>query len=807
MSSLKLSYRYLLKNKLVTIINIVGLALGISASWIIFRICTFEFSHNADFKEGNKIYKVRSEFDFSGNPGNNEGVPKPLYNLVEDEIDGVEKVIPLFGFYLQNIKTQKFNGELNDEEGLSAVYTTNDFFKVFDFPIIAGDKESLMSRNKIILSEDKAEKFFGTKKHEDIIGQTFTINDTSHYQVGAVFSKGNLISDFDYTVFLPMSAETIKEDQWGNVNNNEQLFIKVKDPNQAKLIFDKINKLSTAKSAIYVKTWGENMKRWFEFTPLDEVHFMNKMGSSVRKANKNILFILVGVGFFLLLLAAINYINMSIANLPSKSKQVGLKKTLGVQSKTIFGEFFMETSIVVMMSTLLSFGFTHLFYNLYPFAIPDGLATYYNYTSIAIFLLTFLSVLILCTSIIPAIMMSKMEASEIIRNNFLFKKRAGGINFNNALVVFQFFIASVFIINGLIINKQMKHLMTFDIGFNREAIVTVPISWKVITDSLENNKKFPLKQELSSIKGIEAVSLSEALLRQGMSSNTFKRLDDTSTQEVLIQRKPSDINLLKVYDLKLVEGRFLNAGDDGRKFVINLEAVKQLGYKNPKEAIGGVIKENYLEQNAEIVGVVTDFNTMSMTTPKSPVAIMNDPNMLQSFGIKMDKKRPESWAPTLKEAEKVWSKFYPNEPFKYEYVDETVANMVKTEKQLTSLSNLAAFIINLISCLGLFGLSMYHAVKKMKEISVRKIFGASTMSLIVKISKTFLLLVLIAIVLSIPVVYFISNQFMQNYANKIEITPWYYLTGFISLMAIAFLTMLYNNLRAVSINPTQILNK
>jgi ABC-type antimicrobial peptide transport system permease subunit len=805
MNTIKLSFRSLWKNRLFTVLNIIGLSIGISASWVIFRICTYEYSYNKSFSDREKIFKVKSEFDFNGQSGNNDGVPKPLYTLAKKEITGLSHVIPTFDYHVESIKIPLKNKKHKVTGNNTFTTTSPDFFNVFEFPIVAGNAKCLQDKDQIVISDQFAEKYFGNTPMNDIIGQLIVLNDTAQYQIGGIFANTEKPTDITYEAYLPIDEARIVEQEWLSVNSVDQMYLKFDSPDQSDGILKSINTLANARSEQYFKNWGEDIKRWFELTSLDEVHFMTQLGSNVRKANKNVLFVLIGVAFFLLLLAGINYVNMSVANLPNKSKEIGLKKTLGVSSAKIFVDFNIETTIVMVISTLLSFILTELFYKSYPFLIPDGMNAYADLPLFAGFFICFVVGVTWITSLLPAWMMNKMQATDIIRNQFSIAKRGSLLNINKSMVIFQFFVASFFIISSLIINRQIRHLMTMDIGFDKNAVVTIQLPWEIFGDSIKNQKKFALKQEFENQKNIVAVSLSEPLLRDGVSSNIFKRIDQSKPAEVSIQRKPSDPDLLKVYDLKILAGRFVQAGDNGRKFVITAEAAKQFGYATPQDAIGGVIKESYNDENAEIVGVVNDFNTLGVTSPVNPVAIFHVPEQLSGYSIKLDSKRPELWQNTIQSIETTWKRFFPDLTFEYRFYDDTIEKMIEKERYMSSISNLATMITILLSCLGLFGLSLLMSYQRMKEIGIRKVFGASILSIVVAMSRNFLILVTIAVALSIPLVHFISNKFLDQYTYRIELSPWYYISGLVVMLLVAFLTMLYNSLKAARMNPTEVI--
>jgi putative ABC transport system permease protein len=805
MTNLKLIFRQLWSNRLFTILNLIGMAIGIAASWIIFRISSYEYSFNSAFNEKEKIFKVVSNFDFDGNSGNNEGIPQPLAISLNDSMVGISDVVPVFATFYENIFIPSKNLKFKDDNNVKTLRTNKSYFEVFNYEWLAGNPQnSLSAKSNIVITDELAQKYFDTKDYNKCLGQSIIFNDTIIHLVSGIIKKPTVPNDLNYSSFIPFTAQNIPDDFWGQTNSDDQLFIKLKDEKYANKTVKAINDLSIKKSEVYMKNWGTNMKRWHSIVPLPEVHFMTEFGGTTRKANKSSLFYMFGVALFLLTLASINYVNMSIANIPNRSKEIGIRKTVGGSNRSIVTRFMAETLVILLFATLSAFGIAQIFFQNYSFTIPEGMANYINLPLFIGFLAAVILILTLVTSIYPGYVMSKYKITNIIKNSYNINTKSSPLGFKQVLIIFQFVVAGVFVIGTLIVDKQFKYLASKDLGFKKEGVIHMNLPWEYLSDSTLNNKKFALKNEIAKIAGVNAVSLSEPLLRQGMSSNSFTRIDEKGKKvEVLIQRKISDTDVSNVYGLKLLAGRLLNEGEHEDHFVLNRSSVIELGFKAPQEALGVQLKEAYSGKEITIVGVVEDFHTLSLSTKISPVAIMNYKDQLQGFSIKLDPKNTKEWPKTFEKIKNAWTSFYPDLDFKYAFFDETISRMLEFESILSQLIKLASIITILLSCLGLFGLSTLQANQKTKEIGIRKVLGASIASIILMLSRNFLIIVVIAFVIAAPIAYYFTNNWLQNYAFQAKISYWLYAIALFILVIISVATILYQALKAAIRNPVE----
>lgn len=804
MKNLKIIFRRLWRNKLFTILNVIGLSIGLAASWIVFRISSYEFSFNSRFENKENIYKVVSLFEFDGNKGNNIGVPTPLYQACKNEVDGVEKAIPTYTQYYEKAIIPATKSTFNESENGKIVETTDDYFEVFKYNWLMGDAQTALSKPfQVVLTDKVAQKYFKTNDYQHIIGKSVVFNDSLSYQVSGIVSALDFPSDLNYETFVSAKNFNYTDDEWSNTNSTNQLYLLLKPTARLASIVKQINTISTTRSEKYMKNWGTNMKRWHDIKPLEDIHFLTEFGGGdYRKANLTALKSIMGVAVFLLLLAAINYINMAIANIPSRAKEIGIRKTLGGSSINLIFRFMSETLIILLIASVLAYFLSKTFFNYYDFAAPEGMNEFVDYRLFTFSIIVFCVVITLLSGFYPGYLMSRFEAVNIMKQKFTSQSKGSVLTFRKGLMIFQFLVASIFILGTLIVNRQLNYLVHKELGFNKFGVITIQIPWKFQLDSTQTHKKFALQTELQRNKAIKVVSLGEALLRDGMSSNNFSRTDEKGNKkETMIQRKVADYAIQSVYDLKLLAGRFLQEGDSPNSFVINEAASKALGFKTPKDAIGSTIIESYTNKETMIVGVVKDFHSLSLVTDIRPLAIMNHKENLAGFNIRFASNNTDDWQKTIAEIKTVWSKFYPVEDFKYSFYDDTVRKMLETETRMSKLINLASIITILISCLGLFGLSTFQAHQKAKEIGIRKVLGATVASILFTLSRGFILLVVIAFIIAVPIVYYFSDKWLQNYPYKPDFPIWIYVLAFAVMFMVAISTVIYQSLKAALANP------
>lgn len=803
--------RQLWRNRLFTILNIVGLSVSICVVWIIFRMVSYEYSFDKGIPDAENIYQVivKSKEGNDDDERGFAGVSKPILNALTNDVTGAEMVVPLF--YKSQHKASVNDGEgkplrqiESADNDIKLVSTNSDYFKMLGYSWIAGnDATALDAPDKIVLTDTRARDYFPSLNPQDIIGKTIVYDDTLTRRVSGVVAQLNYPNSFsaENNEFIPVDKKDIVDNNWGGMSSNDLMFIKPVAGNSTKNILDQLN-------AINLKYNKENFekykyKTWYDVIPLSKKHFEPQFSAQTRVANKKVLNGLMIVGGFLLLLACINYINLSTAQLPKRAKEIGIRKTLGSSSRQLIFRFIGETFSVTTLAAALSFILTAFAVNLFADFLPAGLMDYMNYGTMAGFMLLLIIVVSLLSGLYPAWLTSKVNTVNVLKG--VTEKITGrnGFTLRKGLIVFQFLIAQVFIIGSIIVYQQIQFALHKDLGFNKNGIVTVEVPYFVKNDPKYKNKQFVLKDELLKNTAIAGVSIGSLPMDNSMWGNIMTYYKDTTENQQQINMKFADTNYLELYDFKLLAGRNFQAADTMNELLINEKAVEAYGFQSPADAVGKVLSTSGNKARSyPIVGVVSDFHQFGIQSKIDPVLITTSKSQGSTLNIKLPADASK-WSSSIKTIEREWNKLYAGVPFKYSFYDDTIKKLYKSEENTQTLVSAATFIAILISCLGLFGLATLTAYRRTKEVGIRKVLGASVSGIVQLLSKEFLSLVLVSVIIATPIAWWMMSEWLKDFAFRIEIKWWLFVIAAVIACLIALLTVSYQAIKAAMVNPVE----
>lgn len=801
--------RQLWRNRLFTLLNVVGLSIGLSACWIIYRIVSYEFSFDTQNPNRNRIVRVVSRFIFDGQENSNPGTPIPMAEAARREIAGLERVVPVHGQWIKHLQIPQPTGKpVQFDEVTNVVATDTNYFGMVPYHWLAGSPaQSLVRPNQVVLTQGRAEQYFPGLTPAQILNRTITYWDTVQVQVSGIVADLPYASDFSGQEFLSISTLkfTVSPEEWSNTNGNVQLFLVLNGKTNPTQVNAQLNALSTRNSQEILKRWA-NMKRWHTLQPLADLHFGVDFRERDRRANKPILLGMMGLAGFILLLAIINYVNLASAQVPQRAREIGIRKTLGSRRRPLIFQFLGETAAIALLAFSLAYALSSLFFATYSDLVPAGMDQFVNWPQLVLFLLGLLVLVTLLSGLYPGWLITRFQPVAVLRGQtgYTLGDVPNRLSLRKSLIVFQFFIAQVFIVGALIINQQLTFSLQADMGFVRDAVLTATVPW----NSDEQNRTThleALKQELKKLPGVAAVSLGNQPASNSYSSNFHQYMGKKGKVELNLFRKYVDTDYIPLYKLPLLAGRNLEPSDTIKEYVLNETATKAFGFARPQDAIGAFINENGGDANRRIpiVGVVRDFHTRSFKEKIQPTALMVDRSHLSTFNIKLASGQPTDWQRTIEDLNRVWKRFYPAVPFDYAFYDETLAEFYKQEQQLSRVVNLATGVAILISCLGLFGLATLMAFQRTKEIGIRKVLGASIAGVVALLSKDFLKPVLLAIVLASPLAWYVMNRWLQEFAYKIDIAWWMFALAGCMALGIALLTVSFQSLKAALVNPVQ----
>ncbi len=794
------AFRTLNRNRTYAILNIAGLAIGITACIVIFLLVRYKLSFDNFHTHKDHIYRVVTENHQSTGTSYTAGVPYPLPDAFRTDFPQLEAVASIFNFQNGQITITGKNDEkkrFKEDEGL--FFADPSFFNIFDFVWINGNpQQALGAPNTIVLTQETADRYFGN--WQDAIGQTIRIDwDTVEtLKVTGILQNPPANTDFQFKALvssknLATYFKTIGEEKdWGSTRSNFQCYI-VLPPQMAESQFEKLlpafnKKYKDAEEASLSHQTIQPLKDVF----LDE-RFENY---SEQSASRKSLLTLALIGVFLIVTACINFINLATAQAVRRSREVGVRKVLGGNRPQLIGQFLSETTLITLLATVLS---GVLIFLVLP-GLNQFLDTHLRFAPftdwrILVFLIVLIGVVSVGSGFYPALVLSGFQPILALKSKIT-TAAVGGLSLRRSLVVTQFVISQVFLIATLVAVQQMDFFRTAPMGFNREAILTVPIPEPNVA------KQAPLRNRLSKIKGVSEVSLSFATPASSwVWSTSFRFANEAKNAPFSVQMKAADTSYFHIYNLKLVAGRIFQPGDSARDFVVNETFLKKAGIRNPEEAIGRqiVLMDGPPKQ---IVGVVKDFHAQSFRDPIKPCVLFPRNNTYNLANLKVSS---QNLPQTIEEIRQEWLAVYPEFVFEHEFLDDKIAEFYESEQQLSQLFQAFAGIAVFISCLGLYGLVSFMATQRTKEVGIRKVLGASVSQIVLLFSKEFIRLVCLAFVIATPIAWLIMNQWLQDFEYKISLGANVFLFAGLLTLLIAFLTVSYQSIKAAIANPVKAL--
>jgi putative ABC transport system permease protein len=806
--NLKIILRHLSRQKLNTSLHIIGLTLGLSVCLVIALFIRYELSFDAYHEKADRTYRIISKWTQNGKPDYHFSTPFPLANAIRTEVTGLEHVSfahPVYTKIVEVSPQKKFI-----DERIMAVEP--EFLEIFKVETIKGDLyKTLRTPYQAALTESTAKKLFG---NEDPIGKTFsfTVGDKFEFTVGA------LIKDFPSNTHLPASmlvsysySEKFLQpilDGWTYVSGTETLIVV---PENADLKIIQAQLKGIVDKHINPKEDLPDFRSDLEIQPLSDVHFNNSFaggGHWVQAISSSWLWFFGIIGIAVLVLACINFINLSTAQALTRAKEVGVRKSVGAGRFNLIAQFLSEAWILTFVSGIFAVAFAQLampaINTLLDKNIPFDLI---QSPLLLLFILAAAIFIGLTAGIYPAWVISKFNPSLTLKAGSTTSGDHGSAWLRKGLVVTQFSISIGLLMVVLLIAQQVNFLRSKNLGFDKDNIINVEIQSRT-------NKHNLFRNELEKINQVKDVSFATATPSSeghwGTIMNRTGRQDPSRKEVTLIF---GDDRFCKMYGFQLLAGRFLEASDTNyiaksvaekdqiMKAVVNEQLIKELEFKSNEEAIGQRIWVGWNSGNLEIVGVVRDFNTGSLHKAIKSALITPNPRDYGQAGIKIEANSnvPE----TIAAIEAAWKSTYPEGIFSYKFLDEQIDSFYKAEERLFNLFKIFSGLAMFISCLGLWGLATFAAQSRTKEIGIRKVLGASVNKIVVLLSKDFLLLVLVAMVIATPLAWYGINQWLQNYAFRTEITWWIF--GFSGVMAIliAIITVSFQAIKAAISNPVE----
>ncbi|MBN1989235.1 MAG: ABC transporter permease [Bacteroidales bacterium] len=762
--------RFFKRNPSFSFLNIAGLSVGIAASILILFWVVDEISYDRFHKDYEKIYRV---YEIQSYDGTDDlyvyNTPGQLAPYLREHYPSLSKVA-LFTPIWQNLLITKDNEHsYYESEGF---FADKEILDILTFDFIAGQQENALAQPyAIVLTEELAKKFFGD---ESAIGKSLTLNKEHPFTVtGVVKPRGNSIIQYSFFIPFEKNIETFWQFNNSWTNNSFFTYAKINDNSKITSIEEEIKDAVANNGQANVTLRLEPLKRsrlytiWPNAGTFAQVRFFSI------------------IAFLILLIACINFMNLSTARSSQRAKEVGLRKVVGSNKRQLIGQFLGESALLTLISLILALLIAALLLPKFNEISGKNL----SYQSLSMGITGLIGTIAIITALIsgsyPAFFLSSFNPVKVLKGSFASSSK----QFRTILVVIQFTLASALIVGTLFINKQLAFLQNMNLGYNKENIV-----YSYMTNDVKQKYDL-LKNELQTIPNVELVTASNSLPNQiGNSTGGIDWEGRTPDTRVLFTTLITDFSFTETYGMQMVEGRSFNQSlSDTMKFIVNEEAVRVMGMDS---AVGKTM--SVWGVTTPIIGVVKNFNYGGLKQKVQPLVMTVYKPLVSIISIKLS---PSNTLETMEKIEAKWKEVLPDEPFTFSFFDKNIDNLYRTEKRISTLFTYFSALAIVISCLGLFGLANFMAEQKFKEIGIRKTLGASTKSIVLLLIWQFTKWVIVANAAGWIVSYYAISLWLREYPYKIDMTIWPFIISAAASIGIAMLTILYQSVRAAKINP------
>jgi len=765
----------------------MSLSLGIFGSIVIFQFVKYHLSTDIYHQKFKNIYRVVMDLHLDEGIEHEKGSPFILHETLKNDFPDVENAAYI-GQQEMTISIAKSNSSPDRYlEKESAAFINEDYFKIFDYQWLAGNASLLNMPNTAVLTEKYAKKYFG---NANPVGQIININNKQNVKVVGLLKNIPGNTDLRTEVFISLpTMKTIMPDfgydDWQWFTKSKETYISL-NGNTSNEVFD------PRFPAFSKKYYGENAKYYrFHLQKLSDVHFNLDYNGKIQ--GSTILFFSL-IGLLLIVIACINFINLSTAQSFKRFKEIGVRKTLGGTQPQLFWQFITEVAIISLGSVMLAMFFAYMVTPV----VNDWLSVHITFKQFFDFkTIIFAFILIIFTTLAagfyPSLVVANFNPLNALRG---ISKRIGeGISLRKGLVVSQFSISFILVALSVLIVKQINYLKNKDIGSSKKLVLHIKIP------DTENHSLTVLKDQLLQKPYISNVSFSSNAPSSRAGWGGSIKFDNRDWEKFASRSRSADEDYLDTYQIHLLKGRKPVASDTIKEVLINEKLVKKLGLNDPEEALNKKLIIGDADNKTGIIsGVVSDFNNTDLYSGIEPTVIFSLKIRYKQAALRLNTFDSEK---TIREISNIWEAVYPNDVFEYSFYDEELARFYAREELTRGLIIFFASLSVFISCLGLLGLISVAVAQRTKEIGVRKVLGASVTSIIALLSKNYLKLIIIAIVISIPVAYYFMNRWLQDFAYRISVGWWIFLLAGATALFIALATISFQAIKAAIANPVK----
>ncbi len=815
------AWRSLIRNKVYSLVNVLGLALGICACLVIYLITRYEYSFDTFHPHHERIYCV----DFGAHGGHFNCVPGPIPGAMRREMTGLETVAA-FRYYDAGVLIpgdKNKDPERFDDDG-NLVIAEPQYFDIFPYRWLSGNAATALTLpNSVVLTAERAKKFFGNVAPDKVIGRTLFYQDSLLVTVTGVVADLTGNSDFTFNQWISYATipasflkRKFKLDEWNRIDGTGQVMVKL-----AKGVAS--SQIDTQFVALAKRHYGKNTAAFGAvLKPLTGIHFHEEYGGgSGRKAQPGVLRILMAMAAFILILAIVNFVNLSTAQSMQRAREIGVRKVLGGNRRNIAVQFFAETLLLTIAAVELAVLMIRPVLNLLQNLVPPGV--HFNLDgSTFLFLLLVTAITTLLAGFYPAKVLGAYQPTVTLKGIAAVPTGGKG-ELRKGLIVFQFTISLLFIIASFFMGSQLRYMMQANLGLKTDAILTLTLQQPegrrggIIMEAQEPGKrrqkpseemiKIPvLMDKIRQHAGIEQV-IKEGRPPIGLMGFNFGGGGlRYSIEKTEVSMHFGNDQYAPFYGIKLVAGRNLLPGDSATEVLISETCAHALGFANVNEAIGQEVVTGPFEAYP-VAGVVADFQECYFDRKNKPIVISHDPFQETTIAVKIAAQDMTTGKlqTLLANIKKDWKDVFPAKPFTYSFLDESIANMYEKDLRTQKVINVAMSITVFISCLGLLGLTIFSTERRSREIGIRKVFGATVSNIMVMLCKEIVLLIVIALLIVTPLAWYLMHNWLERFTYRLPLSGLLFFAAGAAAIAIALLTVGLQAMKAATANPVKTL--
>lgn len=794
----KIAWRNLTRNRLRTAIHILGLSLGISICFLIFNVVWHANSFDTFHPDRERIFRINTltQWDM-GESYPNSGTPGPLGEVIDSEVSGIESKARLYTLYQTLVTVPDGNKVMG--RTTEATFADPGFFKIFPRNWLAGNPESALEKpNSAVLTQSKLEKYFPGLEPIDALGKevTWIDADTFSAQITGIVEDYTENTDLIFKDFISFSTIQTKEQKewfglhsWGNVNSSSQLFVKIQNA-------DQVSALEESLKVIADKNYSEEEEATTSFSaePLADIHF----GQTYNDTSVSKVFLngLIYIGLIILVLAVLNFVNLETAMAIGRSKEVGIRKTLGGRRVELISQFLAETYLLVFFSTLVALAFAEMIRSLFLGYLPEGFILDYFQVQNLAFYAFFPVLLTVLSGIYPALILSSYQPARAIKGE---KKVSTGFSMGvflrKNLTVLQFSSSISFIILVLVLQAQLRFVSSQPLGFEKDAVLYAGLPWMSDPD-----KMLRLQQVIAQESIVKGVSLSGSLV----SSDALWTSDawipiDTTEKQIFTQVMNVDSAFIGVNGIPLLTGK--GPSNRADELVVNTNFLKEAGYSDAESALNQRIRFGGSEKT--IVGVIANFHSRTLREEIRPLVLTFNPEYFQTISVKLQS--GQNLASAKLALENSYKTIYPAESVEFKFLDEEILKFYEEDSRIRNVLSAATVLAILISGMGLFGLSSFTIAQRTKEISIRKVLGASMAQILGLISKEYVLLVGVSFILAVFPAYYFLRAWLNEFTYRVDMPYGLYVLAGFGVMLLCLTIVGLHSYTAAQTNPAKVL--